>query len=88
MTSSFLNGTTFPWKVAQSHRDCVKEKAIASIMTVRKNFPYEEAEKIVDRVFDKCYNDLEPIGRRIRLNSDHMKWAYRERFHYDYDSIV
>ena len=26
----------------------------------------QEADKIIDKVFDRCYNDLEPFGRRIR----------------------
>lgn len=39
----------------------------------------EEAWNIVERVFPKCYNDLEPVGRRIRRQSDHMDWAYRTR---------
>ena len=88
MTSSLFIGTTTPWNIAKTHRECVKAKALASILAVRKNFPVEEGVKIVDRVFDKCYADLEPLGRRLRLNSDHMKWVYRDRFHYDYDSII
>ncbi len=57
---------------------------MASILAVRKDLPREEAWNIVDKVFDKCYNDLEPIGRRIRRGSKHMDWAHRERFHYHY----
>lgn len=57
-------------------------------MTVRKGFPYDEGMRIVDKVFDRCYNDLEPFGRRIRLNSRHKKWIYRERFHYGYDTFT
>ena len=34
-------------------------------MAVR-NVSCEEADKIIDKVFDKCYNDFEPFGRRIR----------------------
>ena len=88
MTSSFFIGTTSPLKIAQTHRECVKAKALASLMAVRSGFPVEEGVRIIDGVFDRCYNDLEPIGRRIRLNSQHMKFAYRERFHYNYDSFV
>lgn len=68
-------------------QECVKAKALSSIMTVRKGFPYEEGIEIVNKVFDRCYNDLEPFGRRIRLNSQHKKWIYRERFLYDYDTF-
>jgi len=49
-----------------------------------KDISSEEAEKAVDSVFEKCYNDLEPIGRRIRRNSDHMEKAYYERRYYGY----
>lgn len=87
MVSSMFIGTTKPWNIASTHRECVKAKALASLMAVRKNFPITEAMAVVDKVFDRCYADLEPIGRRIRLNSNHIKWAYRERFHYDYDSM-
>ena len=30
----------------------------------------EEAEKVINKVFKRCYNDLEPFGRRIRTASD------------------
>lgn len=76
-----------PWNAARNHRECVKAKALGAIITVRKGFPKLEALRIVDEVFDRCYDDLEPIGRRLRLNSYHQKWAYRERFHYNYDQI-
>ena len=66
---------------------CVKAKAVSSILLFRKDMPREEAWEVVDRVFDRCYNDLEPIGRRIRRGSKHMEWAYRERYHYNYDSF-
>ncbi|UXI16258.1 magnesium-dependent phosphatase 1-like [Sarcoptes scabiei] len=88
MISSLLIGSTSIVNIAQTHKDCVKAKAVSSILAIRKNFPIEKAMNIVDKVFDQCYNDLEPMGRRIRLNSDHVKWIYRERFLYDYDSFV
>lgn len=66
-------------------QNCVKSKAVASIKAVRSDLSYEELWAIVDKVFDKCYNDLEPVGRRLRRASNHMEWAYRERYHYNYD---
>jgi inner membrane protease ATP23 len=45
----------------------------------------KEAWKVVDSVFDKCYNDLEPIGRRVRRNSYDRERAYRERYFYGYE---
>ena len=44
-----------------------------------------EAWKAVEDVFPKCYKDLEPIGRRIRRNSDHMEKAYIDRVNLGYD---
>lgn len=55
-------------------------------MAVRK-ITAEEALAAIDRVFDKCYNDLEPIGRRIRRNSTDMQRAYLEAPYYGYDQI-
>lgn len=86
MLSSIFTSTTTISRIAATHRECVRAKAIGSILSVRKNFPIEEADRIVGKVFDRCYADLEPIGRRPRLNSRHIRWAYRDRFHYDYDS--
>ena len=47
------------WK---SHTDCVKHKAASSVRVI-KGISHQEAIKIVENVFDKCYTDLEPIGR-------------------------
>jgi mitochondrial inner membrane protease ATP23 len=55
----------------------VRTKAIASVKAVR-NVSDEDAAKAVDNVFYKCYDDLEPIGRRIRRNSYDMHRAYNE----------
>ena len=39
-----------------------------SVLMVR-DVELEKATKIVDKVFDKCYADLEPFGRIPRRNS-------------------
>ena len=39
---------------------------------------YQKAYKTVDTVFEKCYNDLEPFGRRITNLNDCTR-AYRDR---------
>jgi inner membrane protease ATP23 len=70
--------------IKKQHQNCVRKRAVASVLAVR-NVSREEAEAAVDSVFTKCYNDLEPIGRRIRRNSDHMYKAYRERINLGYD---
>lgn len=46
----------------------------------------EEARAAVERVFDKCYNDLEPIGRRIKRNTDDMNKAFFDAPYYGYDT--
>lgn len=65
-------------------QNCVKEKAKFSIMAVHE-VSAEVAEAAIERVFTKCYNDLEPVGRRIRRNSDDMPRAYAEAHLYGYD---
>lgn len=44
-----------------------------------------EAVNIIEKVFPKCYADLEPIGRRIRRNSEDMHRAFREASYYGYE---
>lgn len=55
-----------------------------SVLAVRQ-IGKAEAVDIIEKVFPKCYNDLEPIGRRIRRNSEDMTRAYREASYYGYD---
>ena len=46
-----------------SFQDCVQTKASRSVAWVNK-IEEKEARKIVKSVFEKCFNDLEPFGRR------------------------
>ncbi|MCL4137063.1 UNVERIFIED_CONTAM: hypothetical protein GTU68_048106 [Idotea baltica] len=84
---SFLTSLTLPrnsyFSVARTHQDCVKIKAVWS-MKYARNITEETAMESVDRVFPKCYNDLEPLGRRPRRNSYDFNKAYRERYLYGY----
>ena len=57
-----------------------------SVLAVRK-VSEDEARAAVERVFSKCYNDLEPIGRRIKRNSVDMHKAYLEAPMYGYDYV-
>lgn len=82
--SAVFQGDASPFRIAKAHQECVKTKAVYSVMSVRQ-VDKTEAREVVDRVFDKCYNDLEPVGRRIRRNSADMHKAYNERFAYGYD---
>lgn len=81
--SAFLEGSASPFNIAKTHGECVKRKAVQSVIAVR-GITEEKARAAVDKVFAKCYNDLEPVGRRLRRNSLDMERAYRERYHYGY----
>lgn len=83
-TSAWSQGDASLSKIKEAHQDCVKTKALYSVLAVRQ-IGKAEAVDIIEKVFPKCYNDLEPIGRRIRRNSEDMTRAYREASYYGYD---
>ncbi|KAF3859102.1 hypothetical protein F7725_021501 [Dissostichus mawsoni] len=56
--------------------ECVRGRALRSILAVRK-ISAEEAQKIVDEVFDSCSNDHAPFGR-IPHGSKDAEFAYRD----------
>lgn len=66
--AAFSAGVTSPVNIKEKHADCVKHQAVKSMVIVR-NVSSEEAMEIVNSVFDKCYNDLEPVGRIPRKAS-------------------
>ncbi|XP_020812275.1 mitochondrial inner membrane protease ATP23 homolog [Drosophila serrata] len=82
--SAMFQGDASPFNVKEAHQNCVKTKALASVLAVR-NISKEDAIAAVERVFPKCYADLEPIGRRIRRNSTDQQKAYMEGPMYGYD---
>ncbi|XP_034840100.1 mitochondrial inner membrane protease ATP23 homolog [Maniola hyperantus] len=82
-TSAWSQGDASWTKIKQAHQDCVKTKALYSVLAVRQ-IGKMEAVDIIEKVFPKCYKDLEPIGRRIRRNSEDMDRAYREASYYGY----
>merc|ERR1711860_75707 len=65
LMSAFANGEAKFLNYNKRHMNCVKRKAMTSVMLVR-NVTEQEANDVVDKVFNKCYNDLEPFGRRLR----------------------
>lgn len=83
--SGLFAGSVSLTNLSQAHGRCVKQKAVASLLAVRPELDRRRAWKIVDNVFDKCYNDLEPIGRRVRRGSADKERSYRERYFYGYD---
>ncbi|CAH0721790.1 unnamed protein product, partial [Brenthis ino] len=82
--SAWSQGDASFTKIKKAHEDCVKTKALYSVLAVRQ-IGKQEAVDIIEKVFPKCYNDLEPIGRRIRRGSEDMYRAYREASYYGYD---
>lgn len=81
--SAFMQGDVTPFNFKNLHQDCVKTKALHSILAVR-DVTEEEAVAVIERVFPKCYADLEPIGRRLKRGSNDIDKAYREGFYYGY----
>ncbi|XP_077302773.1 mitochondrial inner membrane protease ATP23 homolog [Arctopsyche grandis] len=82
--SAWSQGDANFTKVKKAHEDCVKTKALYSVLSVRQ-IAKEEAVKVIDKVFPVCYADLEPIGRRIKSNSRDMHRAYIESILYGYN---
>uniref|UniRef100_A0A8C3REJ1 Mitochondrial inner membrane protease ATP23 n=1 Tax=Cyanoderma ruficeps TaxID=181631 RepID=A0A8C3REJ1_9PASS len=66
----------FKFGLKGHHQTCVRDRAIRSILAVRK-VSKETAEKAVDEVFDACFNDLEPFGRIPHSKADARR-AYRD----------
>ncbi|XP_065322622.1 mitochondrial inner membrane protease ATP23 homolog [Gordionus sp. m RMFG-2023] len=64
--------------VKHTHKQCVRYKAAASIAMSRTNITMDQALEIVDKVFDKCYADLEPLGYIPAIgNYEKAKRLYR-----------
>ncbi|XP_062238891.1 mitochondrial inner membrane protease ATP23 homolog [Platichthys flesus] len=68
----------------EHHQECVRGRALRSILAVRK-ISRVEAEKIVDEVFDTCFNDHAPFGRIPHSNKDakfaNREYESRDRYH-------
>ena len=68
------------WKKA--HRECVRNTAVDYM--IKTKFVKEDiAKAAVDKVFDKCYKDLEPIGRRP-IDGDDISRANSEKYLFGY----
>lgn len=81
--SAYVQADADFFNIRQKHRDCVKTKALYSILAVRQ-ITREEAIAVIEKVFPKCYADLEPIGRRIRRNSADMERAFADGKYFGY----
>lgn len=82
--SAITQGDATFLHVKKRHEHCVKTKALYSVLAVR-DVTKEQAIDAIERVFPRCYNDLEPVGRRIRRKSGDMQKAYYEGTLYGYD---
>lgn len=82
--SAWMQGDASIFNIRESHQICVKNKALASVLAAR-DVTKLEAIDAIERVFTKCYADLEPIGRRIKRNSTDMYKALAEGYLYGYD---
>uniref|UniRef100_A0A668SQI2 Mitochondrial inner membrane protease ATP23 n=1 Tax=Oreochromis aureus TaxID=47969 RepID=A0A668SQI2_OREAU len=79
---SFTNEVArFNFGLKRHHQECVRGRALRSILAVRK-ISRAEAEKIVDEVFDSCFNDHAPFGRIPHSKRD-AKFAYRDYMNRD-----
>ncbi|XP_005733140.1 mitochondrial inner membrane protease ATP23 homolog [Pundamilia nyererei] len=79
---SFTNEVArFNFGFKRHHQECVRGRALRSILAVRK-ISRAEAEKIVDEVFDSCFNDHAPFGRIPHSKGD-ADFAYRDYMNRD-----
>jgi inner membrane protease ATP23 len=69
--------------VKKEHRECVKKVALENLIQA-KFVDREVAKDAVDRVFSKCYGDLEPIGRRLVNQKDFVRMR-DERYLFGYN---
>ncbi|KAG1683400.1 Mitochondrial inner membrane protease ATP23 [Nymphon striatum] len=78
---ALIKGTIPLFRISKRHAECVKVTAAKSVMII-KNVSKEEANLAINKVFDKCYNDLAPLGRRTQGNSKAAQFAYQSRYRY------
>ncbi|CAG0917967.1 unnamed protein product [Notodromas monacha] len=78
--SAMLEGSIAAPAVKAQHAFCVQQKAYESVRNARRSVSHEEALAAVERVFSRCYNDLEPVGRRLRRGTKDVQLACEEGF--------
>ncbi|KAJ8979126.1 hypothetical protein NQ317_017969 [Molorchus minor] len=55
----------FAFNIKEAHQNCVKSKALSSVLAVR-NISKVEAVDAIERVFTKCYSDLRTDWEEIK----------------------
>ncbi|KAK7150162.1 hypothetical protein R3I94_009464 [Phoxinus phoxinus] len=74
---SFFNEVSrFNFGLREHHQECVRSRALRSILAVRK-VSREEAELVVDEVFDSCFRDHAPFGRIPHSKTD-ARFSFRD----------
>jgi len=82
-TPAFFQGDVKFLRYHDRQKVCVKRKALSSIMMARCVDQVTALESI-DKVFDRCYNDLEPFGRIPRKGTRDMDLAMEEGVYFGY----
>ena len=54
------------WKFTQQHQECVRRRATLSVRAWPNCKDEEHAKKVVDEVWDSCYNDTRPFDEIYR----------------------
>ena len=49
------------WKLTQQHQECVRKRAVMSVMNRPNCKDDVQAVKVVNEVWDSCYNDTRPF---------------------------
>lgn len=85
LTAAIIDGSVFAPFFFKGQPGCVKNKATKTLIATGR-CDEEKAKRIVDKVFESCYADLEPVGRRfINLaNIKEQDRCYKERHLYGY----
>ncbi|XP_064605349.1 mitochondrial inner membrane protease ATP23 homolog [Liolophura sinensis] len=79
--AALFAGDASPVNIKNRHRECVKSKALLSVLMVR-NVTEEKAREVVDTVFRQMLQDLEPVGRRPRKTTrDPERALYEGQFY-------
>jgi len=79
----YLSRKDAEFAVKQQHEVCVRNTSV-DFLVKTKFVDRQVAEEAVDKVFSKCYQDLEPIGRRAKHIYD-MKQANKEKYLFGYE---
>ena len=59
----FMNGN---WTLNQQHQNCVRRRAVMSVLARPSCKDDVQAVKVVNEVWDSCYNDTRPFDEIYR----------------------